>query len=151
MVLLLFYIASSLSEWSYFGIKFTLSQQVASFGVPLSFVTLVLTSTSWHYLERAQAGNLTLGKEFKITAYFLPSICMKTWVLATTMSNIRIVCEAYDVSQIWVSMCPLIFVLIYQICIHKYFGFNLDEESTIISMIGNLSSNVRPTTKTTVI
>ena len=121
---------------------------MASFGVPLSFVTLVLTSTSWHYLEQAQAGSFTLGGELKLVPYFLPSICMKSWTLATTMSNICLLCEAYEISKGWVFV-PFIFVLTYQISIHKYFGFGLDEESTIVSMIGNISSNVRPTTKIT--
>ena len=139
------------SEWSYFHLSFTLIQQVSSLGVLISFVTLVLTSTTWHHLELAQAGKLTFGREVVIMPFFLPSIFMKAWITSTTMSCTKFLCDKHGVSATLSSvlvLAPAIALLLYQWILHLCLGFKMKEQSVITSIVGNISSNVRPITKT---
>ena len=112
---------------------------------------LVLTSTTWHFLERAQAGKLSFSSEMKIIPFFLPSICMKAWILPNTMNCVKILCDYFEVTIMTSSilvLSPTIVVILYQAILHFILGFNLGEDSVITSIIGNITSNARPINKT---
>ena len=118
---------------------------------PISFLMLVLTSTTWHFLEQAQARKLSFSSEIKIIPFFLPSIFMKSWILPTTMHCVKILCDYFEVTTTPSSiliLSPAVVVMLYQGILHFILGFNLGEESVITSIIGNITSNARPINKT---
>ena len=120
-------------------------------GYPVSFLMLVLTSTTWHFLEQAQARKLSFCSEIKIMPFFLPSIFMKSWILPTTMHCVKILCDYFEVTTTPSSiliLSPAVVVMLYQGILHFILGFNLGEESVITSIIGNITSNARPINKT---
>ena len=120
-------------------------------GYPISFLMLVLSSTTWHFLEQAQARKLSFCSEIKIMPFFLPSIFMKSWILPTTMHCVKILCDYFEITTTTSSiliLSPAVVVILYQAILHFILGFNLGEESVITSIIGNITSNARPINKT---
>ena len=135
--------------WSYIDLEFTPTDIILSLNIPVSFVILVMTSTAWHYFELHKKDTLTLTRQIKVMPFFLPSIFMKMGVLITSTSYLSDFCQSLPLSSCAIFTLLLI-LLTYQIVIHKHFSFKISEkdkdDSVIISIFGNLTSNARPKT-----
>ena len=120
-----------------------------SLNIPISFVILVLTSTAWHYFELHKKDSLTLLRQIKVMPFFLPSIFMKMGVLITSSSYLSDFCQSLPLASCAIFTLLLI-LFSYQILMHRHFGFKISEkdndDSVIISIFGNLTSNARPKT-----
>ena len=118
-----------------------------SLNIPVSFVILVMTSTAWHHFELHKKDTLTLLRQLKVMPFFLPSIFMKMGVLITSTSYLSDFCPSLPLASCAIFTLLLI-LFVYQILIHTCCGFKNSEEdkdnSVIISIFGNLTSNARP-------
>ena len=122
---------------------------ILSLNIPISFFILVMTSAAWHYFELHKKDTLTLTRQIKVMPFFLPSIFMKMGVLITSSSYLSDFCQSLPLASCAIFTLLLI-LFSYQILMHRHFGFKISEkdndDSVIISIFGNLTSNARPKT-----
>ena len=122
---------------------------ILSVNLPISFAILVMTSTSWHHFELLKKDSPTMLKQVVIMPFFLPSIFMKMGILSTTMYYVGSITYNYTKSVPLTSSAIIAIVLVllaYQITLHYYLGFQLKDDSVVLSIFGNLTSNARPRT-----
>ena len=139
----------SVSEWAYISLPFTDIQKVLSLNIPISFVILVMTSTAWHHFELLKKGSLKILQEIVIIPFFLPSICMKLWNLGTATGYVVLIFYKSNMSFLKIS-CTIIAILVillaYQVMIHHLISFKIKDDSVVISILANLTTNARPKT-----
>ena len=137
----------SISEWSYVYLPFSMLQMVLSVNIPISFIILVMTSTAWHNFELFKKDSLTLLRQVVIMPFFLPSIFMKMGILITALFYIGDVSYNSTKSP-YLTSCSivalLVIVLFYQVLMHLFLGFDMRDDSVVISIFANLTSNARP-------
>ena len=139
----------SVSEWAYISLPFTDIQKVLSLNIPISFVILVMTSTAWHHFELLKKGSLSILQEIVIIPFFLPSICMKLWNLGTATGYIVLILYNSNMRLLLISCtitALLVILLAYQVMIHHLMGFKIKDDSVVISILANFTTNARPKT-----
>ena len=122
-------------------------QIVLSVNIPISFIILVMTSTAWHNFELFKKDSLTLLRQVVIMPFFLPSIFMKMGILSTTVFYVGSITYNYTKSVPLTSSAVIAIVLVllaYQISLHFFLGFQFKDDSVVLSIFGNLTSNARP-------
>ena len=120
---------------------------ILSVNLPISFAILVMTSTSWHHFELLKKDSLTMLKQVVIMPFFLPSIFMKMGILSTTVFYVGSITYNYTKSVPLTSSAVIAIVLVllaYQISLHFFLGFQFKDDSVVLSIFGNLTSNARP-------
>ena len=120
---------------------------ILSVNLPISFAILVMTSTSWHHFELLKKDSLTMLKQVVIMPFFLPSIFMKMGILSTTVFYVGSITYNYTKSVPLTSSAVIAIVLVllaYQISLHCFLGFQFKDDSVVLSIFGNLTSNARP-------
>ena len=122
-------------------------QIVLSVNIPISFIILVMTSTAWHNFELFKKDSLTLLRQVVIMPFFLPSIFMKMGILITALFYIGDV-SYNSTKNPYLTSCSivalLLIVLVYQVLMHIFLGFDMRDDSVVISIFANLTSNARP-------
>ena len=139
----------SVSEWAYISLPFTDIQKVLSLNIPISFVILVMTSTAWHHFELLKKGSLKILQEIVIMPFFLPSICMKLWNLGTATGYIVLIFYKSNMRFLLISCtitALLVILLAYQVMAHHLMGFKMKDDSVVISILANFTTNARPKT-----
>ena len=139
----------SVSEWAYISLPFTDIQKLLSLNIPISFVILVMTSTAWHHFEILKKGSLKFLQEIVIMPFFLPSICMKLWNLGTATGYIVLIFYKSNMRFLLISCtitALLVILLAYQVMIHLLMSFKIKDDSVVISILANFTTNARPKT-----
>ena len=140
----------SVSEWAYISLPFTDIQKVLSLNIPISFVILVMTSTAWHHFELLKKGSLSILQEIVIIPFFLPSICMKLWNLGTATGYVVLILYNSNMRFLLISCtitALLVILLAYQVMIHHLMSFKTKDDSVVISILANFTTNARPKTE----
>ena len=129
------------SEWNYVDMEFTWLEIMLSVAFLSSFVTTVLTSTAWHYINLSRKGELSIWQEVKVVPFFLPAIMMKTFVVGTLSHCLMSLHYPYLVIALVTCL------LLYQAVLQKLLGFKNKEVA--IASFANLTALARPSTENT--
>lgn len=132
--------------------KFTAMEILLSVQFVSSFITIVLTSITWHKLGQQpgrQQSSLTdvslkemmisILQKFPVAPFFLSSILMKCFVTGTLASFLA------NRELQWVAIPLVIGLLIYQVGLQKLLGFNWGQVA--IASFANLTTLAKPTTE----
>ena len=82
--------------------------------------------------------------------FFLPSICMKLWNLGTATGYIVLIFYNSNMRFLLISCtitALLVILLAYQVMIHHLMGFKMKDDSVVISLLANFTTNARPKTE----
>ena len=109
------------ADWSYTPMAFTYWEMIQSVAFLSSFVVTVLTSTTWHHIQLAKMGNLSLSQEVMVMPFFLSTILMKCLIPGTLES---ILAKYYHPA---LSVTVILSLFVYQIILQKSFGFKNKE------------------------
>ena len=81
--------------------------------------------------------------------FFLPSICMKLWNLGTATGYVVLIFYNFNMRSLLISCtitALLVILLAYQVMIHHLMGFKIKDDSVVISILANFTTNARPKT-----
>ena len=82
--------------------------------------------------------------------FFLPSICMKLWNLGTATGYIVLIFYNSNMRFLLISctiIALLVILLAYQVMLHTCMGFKIKDDSVVISIFANFTTNARPKTE----
>ena len=126
--------------------KFSTLQIIGSLSLPISFLSLLLGTISWHFhVREVVLDNLSLKQKISIAPFFLSIIVTKVWVLAHLLNTVTILAEAQTKLAIGVCIAlftPLILIIGIQILLHFILTFSV--KSALLGSIANLTTLWRP-------
>ena len=122
-------------------------QKIASLAYPISFLSLVMGTITWHFhVREVILDNLSMKQKAKAGAFFLTIVFQKSWVLADLCSTMG--STFLDNTEInWLvylsKALPLFLVIICEMALYLAMSFPL--KTAILGSIANLTTLWRPT------
>ena len=140
--------------WQYQDFPFTLIQLLGILSYPMSIVSLLLGSISWHYHHKENIlDSLTLLEKIKVSPFFVFIIVTKVWVMADTCNTLHWTTEFWACNLrknvgCWlfthiITFLPLMIALIVQLIMHVKTKFTFKQ--SCLGSMANIVSLGRPT------
>lgn len=127
--------------------KFSNIQIIGSLSYPISFISLLLGTISWHFhVREAVLDNLTWKQKIKVVPFFFLIMVKKVWIMANLVNTLALVVEVNIKSIVIVNVVkalPFLTVISLQLVLHLGMGFSI--KSALLGSIANLTTLWRPT------
>ena len=127
--------------------KFSNIQIIGSLSYPISFISLLLGTISWHFhVREVVLDNLTWKQKFKVVPFFFLIVVKKVWIMANLVNTLALVVEANIESIVIINVVkalPFLTVISLQLVLHLGMGFSI--KAALLGCIANLTTSWRPT------
>ena len=100
-----------IAEWTYVDMRFGKMQAIGTLSYPLSFLTIIMAPTTWHFQSYHDSTRLTLWMQVKAMPFFLSSMWMKLWALSTATSFSSLLASQLGTSRV-ICFGPLLIALV---------------------------------------
>ena len=92
-------------------------QAIGTLSYPLSFLTIIMAPTTWHFQSCHDSTGLTLWMQVKAMPFFLSSMWMKLWALSTATSISSLLASQLGTSRV-ICFGPLLIASACQTVLH---------------------------------
>ena len=129
--------------------SFQTSQAIGFLAFPISYVSLVLGTISWHFHHRENImNNLKISQKLRVFPFFLVIITTKVWALADFFNTVWDVLNENNLESNGIIlsasvMLPFLVILCVQTIVHRAAKCTMEE--SVLGSLANVISLCRPT------